>query len=141
MRFRIYDPNRMDRLFLDANVLFSAAYRPNAGLLQLWKLRKVELCSSLYALEEANVNLTEESQRTRLAGLAVPLQLVEARQISVPSEICLPPKDAPILLAAIEAGATHLLTGDVRHFRAYFGKKIEGVVITRPGEYLKMRAR
>jgi len=23
----------MDRLFLDANVLFSAAYRPNAGLL------------------------------------------------------------------------------------------------------------
>jgi len=29
----------MDRLFLDAHVLFSAAYRPNAGLLKLWKLK------------------------------------------------------------------------------------------------------
>jgi uncharacterized protein len=140
-RFHIYDPNRMDRLFLDANVLFSAAYRPNAGLLQLWKLRNVELCSSIYALEEANVNLTEEGQRTRLVGLSAPLHLVEAGQMSVPTEIFLPPKDVPILLAAIEARATHLLTGDVRHFGAYFGKKIQGIAITRPGEYLRMRAR
>jgi len=29
----------MDRLFLDANVLFSAVYRPNPGLLKLWKLK------------------------------------------------------------------------------------------------------
>src|SRR5215470_8972656 len=29
----------MDRLFLDAKVLFSAAYRSEAGLLQLWKLK------------------------------------------------------------------------------------------------------
>ena len=26
----------MDKLFLDANILFSAAYRANAGLLRLW---------------------------------------------------------------------------------------------------------
>jgi hypothetical protein len=28
----------MHRLFLDANILFSAAYRPDAGLIKLWKL-------------------------------------------------------------------------------------------------------
>lgn len=27
----------MDKLFLDANILFSAAYRSNAGLLRLWE--------------------------------------------------------------------------------------------------------
>jgi uncharacterized protein len=52
----------MDRLFLDANVLFSAAYRPDAGLLQLWKLEDVALCSSHYAAEEARLNLSEGIQ-------------------------------------------------------------------------------
>ena len=42
----------MDRLFLDANVLFSAAHRPEGRLLRLWKLDDVTLCSSRYALEE-----------------------------------------------------------------------------------------
>jgi hypothetical protein len=68
----------MDRLFLDANVLFSAAYRPGAGLLRLWKLRSVVLCSSRYALEEARANLSAESQHTRLAELSMPLELFEA---------------------------------------------------------------
>ena len=58
----------MDRLFLDANVLFSAAYRPGAGLLQLWKLDNAVLCSSRYALAEARINLDEEEQRARLTS-------------------------------------------------------------------------
>ncbi len=33
----------MDRLFLDANVLFSAAYRDDSGLQRLWDLSDVEL--------------------------------------------------------------------------------------------------
>ena len=52
----------MDQLFLDANVLFSAAYRPGAGLLALWKLKNVRLCTSHYALEEARLNLSDEVQ-------------------------------------------------------------------------------
>jgi hypothetical protein len=53
----------------------------------------------------------------------------------------LPEKDVPILLAALEARATHLLTGDVQHFGPYFGERIEGMVIVLPGEYLRMRDR
>jgi hypothetical protein len=64
----------MDRLFLDANVLFSAAYRPNAGLLCFWKLKHAILCSSRYALEEARINLSEESQRHRRSELAEGIQ-------------------------------------------------------------------
>jgi uncharacterized protein len=52
----------------------------------------------------------------------------------------LPDKDRPILLAAIGAGATHLLTGDFRHFGPYYGERIEGVLILPPGEYLSLRA-
>jgi len=130
----------MDRLFLDANVLFSAAYRANAGLLRLWKLKKVVLCSSGYAVEEARFNLSEEAPQARLATLSGSIQLFEAGSGPLPRRISLPEKDAPILLAAITADATHLLTGDVRHFGLYFGKKIEGSTILLPGDYLRLRA-
>lgn len=129
----------MDRLSLDANVLFSAAYRPNAGLLKLWKLKDATLCSSRYALEEARFNLTEETQRSRLRRLARNIPLFDARRGDLPRGVSLPDKDVPILLAAMEAKATHLLTGDVRHFGPYFGKRIEGILVLLPGDYLNPR--
>jgi predicted nucleic acid-binding protein len=130
----------MDRLFLDANVLFSAAYRPNAGLLRLWKLRNVILCSSRYSLEEARINLADEVQRARLTTLARSIHLFDAPSSELPQWVSLPDKDVPILLAALEAKATHLITGDVRHFRPYFGKKIAGILVLLPEDYLKKSA-
>jgi uncharacterized protein len=129
----------MDKLFLDANVLFSAAYRPNAAILRLWKLKNVTLCSSRYAVEEARINLAEEDQRMRLAALAKDVLLFEAGEGALPRGIFLPEKDVPILLAAITAQATHLVTGDIRHFGPFLGKKVEGVAIVLPGEYLRHR--
>jgi uncharacterized protein len=126
-------------LFLDANVLFAAAYRLNAGLLQLWDLDDTVLSSSHYAVEEARFNLTDEGQRSRLSELSTALQLFSAAPRALPRGIALPEKDVPILLAAIEAGATQLLTGDIRHFGSYFGKKIEGIQIMLPAEYLRKR--
>ena len=128
----------MERLFLDANVLFSAAYRSEAGLQELWKLKRVVLCSSRYALEEARINLDEESQRVLLNRLSASLSLFDA-QGHLPHGVSLPEKDAPILLAAIASKATHLLTGDIRHFGPYLGRKIAGVTILLPGDYLKNR--
>lgn len=129
----------MERLFLDANVLFSAAYRRDAGLLQLWKLKDVILCSSGYALEEARINLHDREQRKRLRQLANVIHLFEASERQLPRGISLPEKDVPILLAAIVAHATHLLTGDIRHFGPYFGKNVAGIAIVLPGEYLRAR--
>ena len=131
----------MDRLFLDANVLFSAAYKADSGLLQLWKLRDVALLSSRYALGEARINLGDEVQRKRLNKLSESIHLFESGPRKPPRGISLAEKDVPILVAAIEARATHLLTGDLRHFGPYFGKKIEGTMIALPGEYLRVRAR
>lgn len=127
----------MHRLFLDANILFSAAYRPGAGLLKLWKLPNVVLCSSGYALEEARVNLSTESQRRSLARLSEILQLFESVGNDLPAGIFLPEKDAPILLAAIAARATHLITGDQRHFGPFFGKRITEILVLPPADYLR----
>lgn len=129
----------MDRLFLDANILFSAAYRPRAGLRQFWKLKNVILCTSLYAFEEARVNLADEVQKRRLAKLRGKLDFCEASPRSLPKGIFLPEKDRPILLAAIRSGATHLITGDLQHFGPFIGKTIEGILILTPAQYLKMR--
>ena len=126
----------MDRLFLDANILFSAAYRPDAGLLQFWKVQDTTLCSSHYAVEEAAINLTEDAQRRRLAKLAHRVRLFDAALRELPTGLSLPEKDVPIFLAAREARATHLITGDVRHFGRYFGQEIQGILVSSPADYL-----
>jgi predicted nucleic acid-binding protein len=127
----------MDRLFLDANVLFSAAYRANAGLLQFWKLKNVTLCSSRYVLEEARINLTEDVQKHRLDKLASAIDFFDLIPRGLPQDVVVPDKDLPILLAAIAARSTHLITGDVHHFGRYFGKTIEGMLVLSPADYLR----
>jgi len=129
----------VDRLFLDANVLFSAAYKIGPRLLDLWRLKNVQLCSSRYALEEARINLAEDTQRHRLEKLSRKLEIFDEVSAQLPRGVHLPEKDAPILLGAIAARATHLLTGDVRHFGPYFGKKVAGILILAPGDYLNIR--
>lgn len=129
----------MDRLFLDANILFSAAYRPGAGLLQFWKLSGVALCSSRYALEEARINLSEGAQMHRLNRLARSIQFFDAASRPHPEGLSLPEKDWPILLAALEAQAPHLISGDFRHFGPYFGRTMEGILVRSPAKYLKSR--
>jgi uncharacterized protein len=129
-----------DRVFLDANVLFSAAYREGSAVKRLWEATDVTLLSSPYAIEEANRNLEERDARTRLQTLVVALEIVpDVAGGEVPRGVILPAKDLPILLAAIAAQATHLLTGDRAHFGPYFGRRIAGVLMQRPGDYIATR--
>ena len=126
------------RVFLDANVLFSAAWLEDSGLARLWRVPDATLITSRYALAEAERNLETDEQRLRLTAFAKSVQLVDAAAGGqLPDGVKLVEKDAPILLAAIEAGATHLLTGDRRHFADLYGKSIKGVRILSPAEYLK----
>ena len=56
--------------------------------------------------------------------------------IPMPSGLTLPADDVPILRAAIGMGASHLLTGDLRHFGALMGTRVSGVLVRRPAAYL-----
>ena len=126
----------MDRLFLDANILFSAAYRPAAGLTRLWQLEHVQLLTSAYAVGEDRVNLTEADQRRRLEKLLRRVSIVTGAT-PASAALNLPQKDLPILQAALYARATHLLTGDRRHFGTYYGRRIDGVLVLPPARYLR----
>ena len=126
----------MDRLFLDANVLFSAAYREESPLRRLWKHPQAELITSTYALVEAERHL-DPTQRGRLGELVRHVEIVtDVVDYDLPHGIALPRKDAPILAAAIAAGATHLITGDRRDFGAHYGETIGGVLVLPPRDYL-----
>lgn len=109
-----------DRVFLDANILVSAAWRAENGLLALWNLTDVELLTSAYAIVEADRNIRTPEQRTRLHRLVQSVEIVDEPQgRTLPAGVRLPLKDLPILLAAIESGANYLLTGDKDHFGAF----------------------
>jgi len=129
----------MHRIFLDANVLFSAAYRPDSGLLKLWEM-KVELIASAYALEEAAINLERGAQRDRLSRLTRNVEIISTHtDLELPEGVTLPEKDRPIMAAAIAAKSSHLLTGDITHFGPYLGRTISGVFILTPAEYIRSR--
>ena len=130
----------MLRVFLDANVLFSAAYREKAGLLALWELPDVRLLTSGYAAEEARRNLDTPERRARLEKLLETVEIVaEDLRRALPAEVRLPEKDAPILRAALTAGATHLLTGDLRDFGDLLGRRVGGLRVQTPGAFLRSR--
>jgi len=131
----------VDRLFLDANVLFSAAYRPAAGLLVLWTRRRIELVTSSYAAQEARRNLATPVQQQTLDDLLKTVEVIDQqpKPATLPEGVNLPEKDQPILSAAIDAKCTHLITGDLRHFGPHFGQRLGGVLVLRPAVYLAQR--
>ena len=98
----------------------------------------MELITSEYALQEARRNLATPEQRARLDTLTASLRLVTAiPEVDLPESVHLPDKDKPILLAAIHAGASHLLTGDSTHFGKLYGVSVGGVLILSPSEFLR----
>jgi uncharacterized protein len=129
----------MERVFLDANILFSAAYK-STRLRTLWTLPEVALFSSDYAVREAELNLSQFRPETvvELRELLLGVTISSFAQLPpLPPGITLVEKDAPILQAAIRVQATHLLTGDVKHFGHLFRVAVQGVLILPPAEYLK----
>lgn len=130
----------MHVLFLDANVLFSAAYHAESRLREFWTLPHAELVTSEYAWQEAERNLHRPEQRRRLYALAPGIRLVSERgPWPLPPDVILPEKDRPILSAALQCGATHLITGDATHFGVWYGKQIGRLWVLRPGAYLATR--
>lgn len=124
----------IERVFLDANILFSAALKPKSDFAKLWQLAGVELWTCGYCVREVERNLPGHC----LAGLRELLQKVRQSPdvLTLGAGIVLHDKDRPVLASAIAAQATHLLTGDKAHFRHLFGQVVHGVLILPPGTYL-----
>ena len=121
------------RIFLDANILFSAS-QPHSKMGLFFELlfERNECLTNEYAIEEARRNLAvkfPEGAKT-LERLAKRCEIVN--QLAADLQVQLPLKDQPILGGAIAGNATHLLTGDERDFGQYWGKTIQGVKVVSP---------
>jgi len=118
------------RIFLDANILFSASFPDSlvADFLGELKKRAVLLTNS-YARTEAERNVSAKMPN-RLAAcqkFASALELVPIELFDL--NVKLAEKDRPILCGAISAKADYLLTGDKKDFGHLFGRTIRGVKI------------
>ena len=114
-------PNGMIRIFLDANVLFTAAHNPNgkaAILVGLAVAGAFRLFTSSYAREEAERNIIAKYPGclADFKHLLVNITVVPVIHLSADCPDILPAKDAPVFAAAVYCRTTHLLTGDIKHF-------------------------
>ena len=134
------------RVFLDANVLFSAAYRETNSVRAFFTLARAgacTLCTSSHAVEEARRNLRLKHP-ARVSDLEHLLELVEVvpeppgTALAWALNIGLPAKDAPILAAAVEARCPILATGDRSDFGALMGRRLKGTVVMLPVDALKV---
>lgn len=128
------------RIFLDANILFSAA-RSDGAIRQLLALLRESghtLCADAFVIEEARRNLGGKAP-SALPELDSLLSAME-RLPTLPADedllaaIPLPEKDQPVLAAAIRGGCDALVTGDRTHFGSLFGTVFEGVAVYSPTE-------
>ena len=132
----------MIRLFLDSNVLFTAAHNPEGKaslVIDFAAAGSWEVLTSAYCLAEARLNLERKHPAAlgRLSGILRTVRLVP----DVTGERCalkLPEKDRPVFAAAQRCKATHFLNGDRRHFGPYMNKPMDtmGIVIQAVGDFL-----
>jgi len=121
------------KVFLDANILFSASL-PRARMREFLNVlfERAECLANDYAVEEARRNLAAKFP----AGVALLDALIRKcemiSELTTDLPVPLPQKDVPILGGAIAAQATHLLTGDERDFGKLWGKTVQGVKIVSP---------
>lgn len=120
----------MVKVFLDANVLFSASNRESylsrlIGLLQ----QRHEALTSDYAAEEArrNIERSRPAWSAGLSALMASVRVVASVQFELP--VTLAEKDQPILCTAIRSGCNYLVTGDKRDFGHLYDHTVEGTTV------------
>ena len=127
------------RIFLDANILFSAAKSDGAirQLLQDLHFEGHALVADEYVATEARRNIAAKSGDAAMNYLRALLARIELSPVQYPAEspesvAWLPAKDRPVLVAAMALKCDALVSGDHTHFGAGYGKTLGGVTIYAP---------
>jgi uncharacterized protein len=126
------------RVFLDANILFSAAKSDGAirRLLREILDRGHECCADAYVVAEARRNLVikgPEAIQTLDALLDHVSVAAASATVATEAEVAwLPDDDRPVLAAAIRLRCNALVTGDHTHFGSGYGRVFAGVAIHSP---------
>ena len=129
------------KVFLDANVLFTAAHNPGgkaAFVIDLAGEGHWDVVTSSFAVEEARRNLEAKFPEV-ISEFDVLIGDVDVVP-GIFNEACpidLPEKDVPIFLSAVGARCTHLLTGDLKDFGRFMNvpKQTFGILIQTVAEF------
>ena len=134
------------RVFLDANILFSAAKSPGAirRLVEEIQACGHECIADEYVIAEARRNLEQKFPsalpdfESRLRAIS---RFASPSSSSTPSlALLLPEKDRPVLASAIQHRCEALLTGDKTHFGRLYGQTIAGVCVHSPQSLAELLA-
>jgi predicted nucleic acid-binding protein len=129
------------RLFLDANVLVSAAWKDGSKVARIWQIPNVELITSNFVVAECRRNLPRAEQQLRLAGFLLAVRVLEFQKPPVlENSPALVEKDQHVLAAAVLSRADFLVTGDRKHFGAWYGTKVSGLRVEPPGRFPQILA-
>ena len=126
------------RIFLDANVLFSAAKSAGAVRVLVESLQAAghTLCADDYVVAEARRNLEAKGPGAlqALDALLAAIEIAKFRRDEPDPQVAalLPDKDRPVLAAAIRLGCQALMTGDRTQFGRLYGQSVRGVAIHSP---------
>jgi len=136
------------RIFLDANILFSAAKSDGAIRQLLRHLQSAQhtLVADSYVQAEAMRNIAAKADAKAISDLEALLSKVEVNAVQFAqvsgalqaAALWLPEKDRPVLLAAIVLSCDVLVTGDSTHFGAGYGKRFEGVTVCSPRQLAEL---
>ena len=129
------------RIFLDANILFSAA-KSNGAVRQLLSDLHAGghiLVADAYVAEEARRNIAAKAENDAVEYLKALLSRIEASgahpgAVTGSAADWLPDKDRPVLMAAMALKCDALVTGDRAHFGSGYGKVFCGVTVHAPAQ-------
>ena len=127
------------RIFLDANVLFSAARSAGAIRLLVHALHAAGhvLVADDYVVTEARRNVAAKAGSEAVDYLQALLNQIDVSHVQYPTmaqtaALWLPEKDWPVLVAAMALKCDALVTGDRTHFGPGYGKSFDGVTVYSP---------
>lgn len=127
---------RRFRLFLDANVLISAAWKDDGKVARIWRIPEIELVTSDYVITECKRNLSLQKQQNRLSQFLLAVRVLDFKGTPIlENPPSLPVRDQPVLAAAVLSRADFLVTGDRRHFGVWYGATVLGIRVEPPGRF------
>jgi predicted nucleic acid-binding protein len=121
------------RVFLDANVVFSAS-QPESAFARLVASarRHASVLTSDIACVEArrNLDLKRPDWLGALVALVEEIEVVPSAVFPLP--VTVDEKDVPLLCAAIRARSDYFVTGDRRDFGHLFETRVHGMLVITP---------
>lgn len=126
------------RVFLDANVLFSAAKSDGAVRALLTRCLRAghTLVADGYVVAEARRNLLSRGPAaiTALEAMLRRVEVAPYRPSALPQDLAarVPEKDRPVIAAALRLRCDALVTGDRTHFGELYGTVQHGIAVHSP---------